>query len=415
MKHPRVLIAAAITAAVLGATGCGSVTGNARTARVDPSGNGILTVGLLLDGSGAQDFINSSERAAAKLAIKQINATGGLKGKPVVLLPDQPGTDTAAQARTLADSGADVVIGPTDSANAKAAIDVLSRAKVAVISPANTAAALSNVNSGGYYFRTQAPDILQAPVLARLAAGVGKRVAVLHEAGSYGTEMGDAVTAALKAAGAGISANEEVTASAPADAVGKVKAAGADAVIVLARDGGQAILAELANAGIPGSKLVLSDGVTGSYGTSLAAEALKGARGILPGVFPTAAFQAQLLTVSPSLKDMTFAPETYDAVILAALAATAAEDDAGASIASHLIAVSGAPAAGGQPDVPCSGYPDCSALLKEKKGIDYEGLSGPVNFDANGDITTGNYVVYTYGPDNVPVVTGTDKATKPSS
>ena len=415
MKHPRAVIAASLTTAVLAITGCGSMTGNARTASVQANGDGVLKVGLLLDSSGAQDFINSSERAAAKLAVKQINATGGLKGKPVELLPDQPGTDVKSQANTLAAAGADVVIGPTDSANTAAALDILSRARITLISPANTAAALSDAKSGGYYFRTQARDTLQAQVLAKLATGIGKNVAILHEDGSYGTEVGDAVAAALKAAGADISANEQVKSSAPADAVAKIKATSPDAVVVVARDGGQAILAELANAGIPGSKLVLSDGVTGEYGAGLAAEALKGARGILPGVFPTAAFQAQLLTVSPNLGDMTYAPETYDAVMLAALAASAADDDAGASIASQLISVSGGTVAGAQAGIPCNGYPDCSALLKEKKGIDYDGLSGPVNFDANGDITAGNYVVYTYGPDNNAAMSGTEKATKPSS
>ncbi|HEV7167287.1 MAG TPA: ABC transporter substrate-binding protein [Micrococcaceae bacterium] len=415
MKHARAVIAASVATIVLGATACGSMTGNARTASVQASGDGVLKVGLLLDSSGTQDFINSSERAAAKLAVKQINATGGLKGKPVELLPDQPGTDVKSQANTLAAAGADVVIGPTDSSNATAALDVLSRSRITLISPANTAAALSDAKSGGYYFRTQARDTLQAQVLAKLAAGIGKSVAVLHQDGSYGSEVGDAVTAALKASGAGISANEEVKSSAPAEAVAKVKAAAPDAVIVVARDGGQAILAELADAGIPGSKLVLSDGVTGEYGTGLAADALKGAKGILPGVFPTAAFQSQLLTVSPDLKDMTYAPETYDAVMLAALAATAADDDAGASIASQLIPVSGGTVTGMEAGVPCNGYPDCSALLKEKKRIDYDGLSGPVNFDANGDITTGNYVVFTYGPDNKAAMTGTEKATKPSS
>ncbi|MDQ6753337.1 MAG: ABC transporter substrate-binding protein [Actinomycetota bacterium] len=415
MKHARAMITAGIAAAVLATTGCGSVAGNARTATVDASGDGVLKVGLLLDSSGAQDFINSSERTAARLAVKQINATGGLKGKPVQLLPDQPGTAVTSQANALVAAGADVVIGPTDSAKAQAAINILSRAKVALISPANTAAGLSEVNSAGYYFRTQAPDTLQGTVLARLATGIGKKVAVLHEEGSYGTEVGDAVTAALKSAGADIAANEQVKPSAPADAVAKIKAAAPDAVIVVARDGGQAVLAEVANAGIPGSKLVLSDGVTGNYGTGLASEALNGTHGILPGVFPTAAFQSQLLGVFSSLKDMTYAPETYDAVMLAALAATAADDDAGASIASQLISVSGGTVPGAAAGVPCTGYPDCSALLKEKKGIDYDGLSGPVNFDSSGDITTGNYVVYTYGADNQAAMTGTEKATKPSS
>jgi branched-chain amino acid transport system substrate-binding protein len=32
--------------------------------------------------------------------------------------------------------------------------------------------------------------------------------------------------------------------------------------------------------------------------------------------------------------------------------------------------------------------------------INYDGESGPVAFDANGDITTASFTVYTYGADN---------------
>ena len=77
---------------------------------------------------------------------------------------------------------ADVVIGPTDSSRAAAAIDVLANAKVALVSPANSAAALSSYKSGGYYFRTAAADVAQASVLVKLAKdGGAKSLAVVHE------------------------------------------------------------------------------------------------------------------------------------------------------------------------------------------------------------------------------------------
>ena len=66
-----------------------------------------------------------------------------------------------------------------------------------------------------------------------------------------------------------------------------------------------------------------------------------------PASLPSAAFQAKLLAVDPSLKDVSYAAETYDAVTLAALAAARAQDDAGRSIAANLIPVSGGTAAPG--------------------------------------------------------------------
>ncbi len=422
-------LGAAVLAAVLATTACSGPSGNTRTAKVGASGDGVLKVGLLLDNSGAQGFLNDSEKAAAKLAVSQINVSGGLKGKPVELLPATSGADTTSQATTLAASKADVVIGPTDSSNAAAAIRVLSKAKITLISPANTAPGLRDVASGGYYFRTQAAYTMQGQVLAKLAADIGPRIAVLHESGSYGTQLSRAVAEALKgtgsAAGTGTHAGADTVAvdvqanpGAEAEAVREVQNAHADAVIVVARGGAQSLLAELANAGIPGTKLVLSDGATGDYGTGLASAALKGAKGVLPGIFPTADFQKQLLALTPGLKDMTFAAETYDAVMLAALAATAADDDAGSSIAARLMSVSGGSGGGDDGDkatagTPCTGYPDCSELLARKQSIDYDGISGPINFDQNGDITAANYVIYSYGADNKPAMTGTEKATAP--
>jgi neutral amino acid transport system substrate-binding protein len=42
--------------------------------------------------------------------------------------------------------------------------------------------------------------------------------------------------------------------------------------------------------------------------------------------------------------------------------------------------------------------------------INYDGESGPVAFDANGDITTATFTVYTYGADNNPAPSGRETA-----
>jgi len=410
---------AAGTVAALALTGCLGPAGSARVASADASGDGTLRIGLILDNTGKQNFLNASELAAAKLAVKEINAAGGHKGKPVELLPETISTDTAAQAKALVAAKADVVIGPTDSSRAPAAIDVLANAKVAVISPANTAAALSNYKSGGYYFRTSAADTAQASVLAKLVKDGGARtLAVLHEEGDYGKDVAAAVGGAAKQSGLEVVADAEFTPGQAQQAVAAAKAANPDAVILVSRDGAQGAIAELNNAGLAGKKLVLSDGAVSKYGSGLGARALEGARGILPGVFPSAAFQADLVAVDPGLKDMVFAAETYDAVVLAAVAAAAAEDDAGTSIAASLVAVSGGtPAAGGTgaggsqpPSESCTSYKDCVGVLRAGQRPDYDGQSGRINFDAHGDITEANYMVSTYGEDNLPTVDGTEAA-----
>lgn len=408
------------TALVLALGACSGSGDNARTAPVEASGDGTLRIGLILDNTGPQAFLNAAQLAAAKLAVQQINAAGGHKGRPVELLPETTGGDTAAKARELVNAKADVVIGPTDSSRAPAAIDVLSKAKVALISPANTAPELSTFKSGGYYFRTAAPDVAQAPILVKLAKDAGaKRLAVVYEDGNYGQELSAAVSTSAKAGGldpvilSGFKAGEARNSAAAA------RDAAPDAVVVIARDGAQGAIAELANAGLPGNKLILADGAFRQYGSELGSKALEGARALVPGAFPSAHFQAELVAIDPGLKDMTFAAETYDAVNLAALAAAAAEDDAGASIAGTLISVSGgsggrAPVSpSGKPTV-CTTYKDGLAAIRDGKAVDYDGESGPVRFDANGDVTAAKYMVFTYGADNKAKLTGSEAAGRPA-
>jgi neutral amino acid transport system substrate-binding protein len=409
------------TAVVLTLGACSGSGDNARTAPVEASGDGTLRIGLILDNTGPQAFLNAAQLAAAKLAVQEINAAGGHKGRPVELLPETSGGDTAAQALKLADAKADVVIGPTDSGRAPAAIDVLSKARITLISPANTAPELSSYKSGGYYFRTAAADIAQAPVLVKLARDTGaKSLAVVYEDGSYGQAVSAAVSASAKAGGldpvtvSGFKAGEAQKSAAAA------RDAAPDAVVVIARDGAQGAIAELTNAGLTGNKLILGDGAFRQYGSALGSKSLEGTRALVPGVFPSAHFQAELVAIDAGLKDTTFAAETYDAVNLAALAAAEAEDDAGASIAGTLISVSGGTSGShasaspsGQRAV-CSTYKDCLAAIREGKAIDYDGESGPVRFDANGDVTAAKFMVFTYGADNKAKLTGSEAAGRPA-
>lgn len=413
---------AVAAAAALATTACLGPTGGARVAQADASGDGTLRIGLILDSTGPQAFLNAPQLAAARLAVKEINAAGGHKGKPVELLPETVSADTAAQAKALVAANADVVIGPTDSSRAPAAIDVLAGARIAIISPANAASGLSSYESGGFYFRTSAADIAQAPVLVKLAKDSGAAtLAVVYEEGSYGKDMTTAVAAAAQQAGLGSVAVAGFAPGQAQQAAAAVKAAAPDAVVLVSRAGAQGAIAELNNAGMAGTKLILSDGAVNQYGSGLGSSALGGARGILPGTFASAHFQGELVSVDPGLKDMTFAAETYDAVNLAAIAAAAAEDDAGASIAANLTAVSGGRIQGSGSSGPsgeaavCKTYQECLDALRAGKQPDYDGESGRIGFDANGDVSSANYVVYTYGADNTATMSGSETASSTGS
>ena len=411
----RTITAAALLLALAGCAGAAG--GNSRLDSVDASGDGVLRIGLIQDSTGKQSFLSDSQRAATELAVKEINAAGGHKGKPVELIIGA-GDDTGSQARDLAAAEADVVIGPTDSSHAAAAIDVLSADRIPLISPANSAAALSSYKSGGYYFRTTSADIAQASVLVKLAKDGGARsISVVHQDSVHGKDVSVAVASAATDAGMETVSTSAFRPGAAQQAAAAARAAKPDAVVLIARDDAQGALAELNNAGLSGSKLILSDGAFAQYGSGLGSKALDGARAVVPGVLAPADFQARMLAVDPALKDLSFAAEAYDAVNLAALAAATADDDAGRSIAANLIAVSGGTAGAGadgqdagRPGKPCLSYADCLAVLKSGAEVNYDGESGPIAFDSQGDITTANFMVFTYGANNRAVLSGREAA-----
>ena len=150
-----------------------------------------------------------------------------------------------------------------------------------------------------------------------------------------------------------------------------------------------------APAAAAGTPLYLVDGNTGNaLGEKLPAGTLNGVKGTIPGAENTQDFKDALLAVDPELVDFAYAPESYDAVILAALAAAKAKSDAGVDMAKEMVAITNGTEI-------CNDYAGCLALLEEGKAIDYNGRSGAVNFWDAGDPTSASIGVYQFGPDNV--------------
>ena len=150
-----------------------------------------------------------------------------------------------------------------------------------------------------------------------------------------------------------------------------------------------------------GTPLYLVDGNTGNaLGEKLPAGTLNGVKGTIPGAENTQDFKDALLEVDPELIDFAYAPESYDATILAALGAAAAKSDAGVDVANQLVKITNGTEI-------CNDYAGCIELLNQGASIDYNGRSGAVNFWDAGDPTSASIGVYQFGPDNtlLPEVT----------
>jgi len=277
-------------------------------------------------------------------------------------------------------------------------IDKITGAGVVEISPANTSDELTNYADKGLYFRTAPPDVLQGRVLGDLILADGNStVGILALQDSYGTGLADNATKAIE--GGGGQVVEKVVydpkAASFATEVGKIKAADPEAIAVIAFDETKKIIPEMVKQGIgpDKKKIYFVDGNLAGYDKDFPKGTLTGVKGTLPGVVADDSFKARLLTVDPKLTEFAYAPESYDATILVALAAQAAGDDSGASIASKMQEVS----EGGEK---CTSFKDCIALLKDDKDIDYDGVSGPVEFNEKGDPSEATIGIYQYAADN---------------
>ena len=239
---------------------------------------------------------------------------------------------------------------------------------------------------------------VQGRALAAVAMDAGaEAVAVVASDDPYGADMTAGVQAVLADAGAEPATVVTVDgASAPA---GVAAAADADAVIVAtsaavaATTGG--MLSTLLDAGLAPGALFLGSAAAVDYSAGLDAGALDGARGVVVGSTGDADFAARLALADPFLDRYPYAAEAYDAVLLAALAATVLGDEGGASLIAGLPQV----ASGG---APCSSYGECLQFLIDEPdaGLDYQGIAGPLTMTVDGDLDVDGVVIGAYTAGN---------------
>lgn len=119
---------------------------------------------------------------------------------------------------------------------------------------------------------------------------------------------------------------------------------------------------------------------------------LAGFGGTTPFGELTPEFLSRLCEVDPELIDLNYATETYDAIMISALAVAIAGDD-GIAYASEINGVT-------RDGEKCTTYADCLALVEAGTDIDYDGVSGPFEFAGNGEPLVATYGLLKMGDNN---------------
>ncbi|HYD11175.1 MAG TPA: ABC transporter substrate-binding protein [Acidimicrobiales bacterium] len=369
----------------------------------ETEGDGQLKLGTLLPETGNLAFLGPPEFAGVDLAVQEINEAGGVLDQDVTSSRGDSGdtsTDIANQtADRLLGESVDAIIGAASSGVTFTVIDKITGACTIQFSPANTAPDLSEYDDNGLYWRTAPSDVLQGRVLGEVVINDGHTtVGILALQDPYGEGLAENATTSITDSGGEVVQTVIYDPQAQTfDAeVQQIVAADPEAIILIGFDESARVITALAEAGMgPQEKpLYLVDGNTGNaLGEQLPAGLLEGVKGTIPGSASAQEFKDRLLAIDPALTDYSYAGESYDAVMLTALAAIAAGNDSGPAIASQLQAVS-------TEGEKCTTFADCLALLEAGEDIDYDGISGPVEFDENGDPTEASIGVYTFQADN---------------
>ena len=396
---------ATLAAAALVLSGCAATDGGSA------GGELALKIGTALPQTGNLAFLGPPEEAGVALAIKEINEAD--KGIQVeVVWGDSGDTDNKAyetEIPRLLNAGVKAILGAASSGTSLQFIDQVVGAGVIQFSPANTSAALTTYDDKGLYFRTAPSDVLQGEVLGNLIAADGhEKIAMIVLNDSYGTGLASFTTEAFEAAGGEVLAaptynTGDTNFSAQ---ISEVLATSPDAIVLITFEEVKTIIPQLVSQ-FPADKLYFVDGNLANFSEDFEPGTLTGAKGTLPGLdietIPAFLESMNANWVAEGNPDLggvySYGPESYDAVVLLALAALAAGSVEGVDMAGKLQEVSGGSGGGTK----CTSFAECADIINGGGVADYDGVSGPITFDENGDPTEASIGVYVYTDENVYV------------
>lgn len=377
-----VAVLGAVTA--LASVACGSGAGNS-------GGSGPLTMAELFPMSGREAFVGQWFIHGAKAAVYDVNHNGGVMGRQLQEnLADTGGdpVDAVPAWRKLDTSKPAFEVGPS-SLEIQGVIKNYDQAKLVDFMEGGTAQV--DHMQYRYVWRTTPSDTTLTAAMAYYAIQKHLMKAVMFfETTSDATTERDTTTRFYTAHGGKVLDTENLALhqSSYRSEIAKAFATNPDVVFVKTDPQTGATLfndaRELGHLNLP---WVSDDGgVTADEANAMGmADASKYLIGIAGAPPQGQAWQHYLDVYSKAWpgdsKPQPNSQNTYDAVIIAALAMTEAKTTDGSVWVDHVTKVSN------PPGTKCYTYTDCVGLLKQNKKINYEGATGPDDFNKYHNVT----------------------------
>lgn len=417
-QFPVLVLALAATAAVLLLTACSEgrepdeqVVGTdpqeqAETEAGSDLPTSPLKLGLMLDYSGPLAEWAPEVQKGFDLAIKHINEAGGVWGMPVESAIADDGTDptiAVEEARRLVEvERVHGIVGPMSSAMSLAITEsVTAAAQVVVISPTANSSQLTVAEDDDFLFRVALADRVEGVYLAQLTRDLGfNNVALIYRDDAVGQGMAEAFRDNWQGPIETIGIHPEATTY--LSELQHSRRSGAEAlVLVIFPPEGIVLLREALEQGYYDQFVFTAAARSLSLPEAIGAEALADMHGTYVASAPendsSRAWLAAFTAEYGEPPGRPYIKEAYDATIAIALAAQAAGSSDGAEIRDQLRQIGSGP---GQIVIAQQASVAAGlAAAAAGEDIDYEGAAGTLDWDRNGDITSGYVGVWKFAVD----------------
>lgn len=395
--------------------GCPTSVDKSPSPPVNPAATVIGMLQPSASGSSLEDEL------AARLAISEINAAGGVNGQPLDLRVTYDDNNNAAvgvpSAQTLVNSGVVAIVGAHSSqVTIPVAEQVTIPANIALISPSATSPAISTLADNNTVYRTAPSDDLQGTLLARLVWQEGHTsVATFCQNEPYGLGLTQVFVKAFEQLGGTVTA--QVVAplsqnSGYSSEIASLYANGTPGALMLFAFSEQTdnLLREIltAEGSLPPLYGVDANMIPDTLDN--APPQIAGMRGTTPGADTSTPQYQHFLTAYSAAVGAVPDPDTenaYDAVYLIALAMEAAGANTRSAVLAKLDSVSQTGSGSGNMVVGPGQFATAIAAIQAGRTIGYLGASGPIDFDANGDplSSTYHYLEITATPTGLSLIT----------
>lgn len=359
-----------------------------------------IKVGVLYAQTGSNSSVGTVNIDTVALAIEQINKAGGVLNGTMLepVLADTKSTVDGAKeaATTLAAANVPIVFGDWSSARTQQAIRIFKDAKIVEIAVATSPAiGMPAEPDDGYFFRTAPSDAYQTKLLARRAKEKGfTKVAILHIPGAYGQGLADAFNTAFVAQGGTVTKNLEYVEE-QTSYVSYLNQVFADPVEAIALFGYSADAATILK---DYNTQFSTKGVTWYFTDAVEEQAFvtgvgtansnwafqhEGSGQASPKGANFDAFVSAFKTKYARDPEIgTSCANVFDSVFVGAMAIEAAGKAEGTAIRDALTKVAAAPG----DKFSHTQFKDAIAAIKAGKDVDYDGVTGTIDFDSTGEV-----------------------------